>query len=223
MDNVKKILKLDIISIYPYITLKNLMIFLGLGVFYLFISKNPSILLSMPLLFSLLFSSYPFLIGEEAGIDALYRIFSIRPKEVVRGRYLISIIIYLILSGVGLVLVMLSSYFIKITWEDILLSYMMYFSIYLLILSIQTPLYFKYDYKKAKTIAVFPLLGIGAIAFGAIYMASANSSLKEKLIAFFILIQNNLELTFISLVLFLLIGLLFSAKLSEKWYSQRDF
>ena len=80
--NIKKQIKLDIISMKPYYTLKNLIILLGISLFYSYINKSPLVMLSMTLTFAVMFSSNPFLLGENSGIDALYKIFSIDSKTV---------------------------------------------------------------------------------------------------------------------------------------------
>ena len=67
--NTIKVFKLDLLSIKPYLTLKNLVIFIGLSVIYTALSKNPATAIAVSQMFALLFSSYPFMVGEGAGID----------------------------------------------------------------------------------------------------------------------------------------------------------
>ena len=95
MKDIKKIIKLDYISIVPYFTFKNLIIMIFLYCFYFVVSKNPAIAISMPLIFAIIYSSYPFLVGDEAGLDGLYKIFGIKNRDVVIGRYIFAIILFL--------------------------------------------------------------------------------------------------------------------------------
>lgn len=89
MDAIK-VLKIDLISVRPYFTIKNLIILVGLGALYGTFSKSPVMVLATVQMFAILFSSYPFLVGEESGIDPLYKLFGIDSKDVVRGRYLLA-------------------------------------------------------------------------------------------------------------------------------------
>ena len=55
--NIKKQIKLDIISMKPYYTLKNLIILSGISLIYSFINESPVVMLSMTLTFAAMFSS----------------------------------------------------------------------------------------------------------------------------------------------------------------------
>ena len=62
--NAIKVLKLDLLSIKPYLTIKNLIILIGLGTLYGALSKNPAFVLATVQMFAVLFSGYPFMVGE---------------------------------------------------------------------------------------------------------------------------------------------------------------
>ena len=49
---------------------------------------------------ALLFAGYPFMVGENAGIDPLYRLFGIPNRDVVKGRYVVA----MLLTGTMLVI-----------------------------------------------------------------------------------------------------------------------
>ncbi len=113
MKDIKKIMRLDYISIKPYFTIKNLLIMLILYLVYFFMTKNPLIAISMPLLFAMMYSSYPFLVGDEAGIDSLYKIFGIKGDKVVKGRYAFALILFMTAIIIGLIFSIVASFFVK--------------------------------------------------------------------------------------------------------------
>ena len=81
MSEIIKFIKIDMLSIKPYLTLKNALIFIGLGVFYSMVTSNLMIIFGVALLFVSLLSTYPFLVGDKTGIDSLYRVFGFKEKD----------------------------------------------------------------------------------------------------------------------------------------------
>lgn len=215
--DIKKQIKLDIISIKPYFTLKNLIIFSGIAIFYMFITKSPNILLTMSMFIAMLFSSYPFLVGDNSGIDGIYRLFAIDSKNVVLARYVLALIIYLFSSILGfiyyLVAAKVRSYPIDI---DILISFGVNFLIFALIISLQFPIYFKYGYTKAKTWVILPILIIGILGGVIGYFV------KDIDYVINFLHQNKNLITILTIILVILI-IVISIKLAIKFYKKRDF
>ncbi|MDO4721492.1 MAG: ABC-2 transporter permease [Peptostreptococcaceae bacterium] len=218
MKAVKKIIEIDRLSIRPYLTLKNLFIFGFLSLFYIFISKNPMSALSMSVMFSLLFSSYPFLVGENSGIDGLYRVLGIRSGDVVLGRYLSAVFITVKATLVGGCFVLLSASLFPT--EEMFFTIAVYgavsFFLSTLMIGIQYPFYFKFGYLKAKSMIVYPFLGVGILSFALIRM-------REKIEPLISWMGGNLLLLIFLLLIFWLGMLLFSFALSKKWYGQREF
>lgn len=218
MKAVKKIIEIDRLSIRPYLTLKNLFIFGFLSLFYIFISKKPMSALSMSVLFSLLFSSYPFLVGENSGIDGLYRVLGIRSGDVVLGRYLSAVFITLKATLLGGCFVLLSASVFPT--EEMFLTLAVYgavsFFLSTLMIGIQYPFYFKFGYLKAKSMVVYPFLGIGILSFAAIRM-------RDRIRLPLSWISGHPFLLILLLLIFWLGMLLFSFNLSKKWYGQREF
>ncbi|MCI5839261.1 MAG: ABC-2 transporter permease [Peptoniphilaceae bacterium] len=214
MNDIKKIIKLDIISILPYFTIKNLIIILFLYGFYFFITKNPIIAVTMPMIFSMIYSSYPFLIGNTKGIDNLYRIFGIKSKKVVIGRYIFSVFVFII--GIIFTIIfafisMLLSKNIKVI--EILKILPFYLLIYLFIISIQYPLLFKYGYYKVRIIYFITFIMIGIIIFLG----------KNFIIDLFILINNHILISILTVLIISFIIIKTSIEISEKIYRKKDF
>ena len=216
--NAIKVLKLDLLSIKPYLTIKNLIILIGLGTLYGVLSKNPAFVLATVQMFAVLFSGYPFMVGEESGIDPLYKLFSISSKDVVKGRYLLATVSVIIMLVAGVVMAMLIG--IAYPMEDLFYSLLLaapcigLFS--LIIIFIEYPIYFKYGYKKGKTLTAVPML---LLAIGTVCSTYFNESLKS--ILQFLVMNPFVAMGIICIIFFVIVVV--SLKLSHKLYAKRDF
>lgn len=214
MSEIKKILKLDWVTTRPYFTIKNLLVMIFLCAILFFSTKNSLTTVSMPLIFAILYSSYPFLVGEDAGIDALYRIFGIKSKNVVLGRYIFSVFLYIgfALFGllVALVLFLLGN---KINASEVLGSYGIYTIIYLLIVNFQYPFFFKLGYQKARLVAMVGIFLFGGIA-GALFAGFSELILSVS--------QNPKVLIIAGLVMIAIIFAI-SINFSIRFYRKKDF
>ena len=216
--NAIKVLKLDLLSIKPYLTIKNLIILIGLGSLYGVLSENPAFVLATVQMFAVLFSGYPFMVGEESGIDPLYKLFSISSKDVVIGRYLLATVSVIIMLVAGVVMAMLIG--IAYPMEDLFYSLLLAVPciglISLIIIFIEYPIYFKYGYKKGKTLTAVPML---LLAIGAVCSTYFNESLKS--ILQFLVINPVVAMGIICIIFFVIAVI--SLKLSHKLYANRDF
>ena len=217
MKDIKKIVNLDYISIKPYFTLKNLMIMIFLYLVYFFITSNPLTANSAILIFSIVYSSYPFLIGEEAGIDSLYRIFGIRSEKVVIGRYVFALVLFIFALLISIVFSTIFSFFVETAdIREFLATSLAYLLVYLIFISLKYPLYFKSGYKKAKSISALTFVLIGLLSF--LVMA-----LKDSLNDLFLFMENNIFMTLLISLLLVLLIVFISIKVSQKLYKKRDF
>lgn len=215
--NIKKQIKLDLISIKPYLTIKNLIIFLGLGIFYMFISNSPNIIISISMIFVMVFSSYPFLVGENSGIDGLYKLLAIDSKDVVIGRYILALIFYFASFFLGFIFYLIVATIKDFPIElDILFGLGINFLVFAIIICLQYPIYFKYGYAKAKTWILLPIFIIGIIGMiGGFFIKDF-----EQIINF---IYQNKELIIIFSITLLVLIIANSFKLAVKFYKKRDF
>lgn len=217
MKDIKKIVNLDYISIKPYFTLKNLIIMIFLYLVYFFITSNPLTANSAILIFSIVYSSYPFLIGEEAGIDSLYRIFGIRSEKVVIGRYVFALVLFIFALLISIVFSTIFSFFVETAdIREFLATSLAYLLVYLIFISLKYPLYFKFGYKKAKSISALTFVLIGLLSF--LVMA-----LKDSLNDLFLFMENNIFMTLLISLLLVLLIVFISIKVSQKLYKKRDF
>lgn len=217
MKDIKKIVNLDYISIKPYFTLKNLIIMIFLYLVYFFVTSNPLTANSAILIFSIVYSSYPFLIGEEAGIDSLYRIFGIKSEKVVIGRYFFALVLFIFALLISIVFSIIFSFFVETTdIREFLATSLAYLLVYLIFISLKYPLYFKFGYKKAKSISALTFALIGLLYF--LVMA-----LKDSLSDLFIFMENNIFMTLLISLILVLVIFIISIKSSQKFYKNRDF
>ena len=216
--NAIKVLKLDLLSIKPYLTIKNLIILIGLGTLYGVLSKNPAFVLATVQMFAILFSGYPFMVGEESGIDPLYKLFSISSRDVVKGRYLLATVSVVIMLVVGVVMALLIglAYPMEDLFYSLLLAAPCIGLISLIIIFIEYPIYFKYGYKKGKTLTAVPML---LLAIGTVCSTYFNESLKS--ILQFLVMNPFIAMGIICTIFFVIVVV--SLKLSHKSYAKRDF
>ena len=216
--NAIKVLKLDLLSIRPYLTIKNLIILIGLGTLYGVLSKNPAFVLATVQMFAVLFSGYPFMVGEESGIDPLYKLFRISSKDVVKGRYLLATVSVVIMLVVGVVMALLIglAYPMEDLFYSLLLAAPCIGLISLIIIFIEYPIYFKYGYKKGKTLTAVPML---LLAIGTVCSTYFNESLKS--ILQFLVMNPFIAMGIICTIFFVIVVV--SLKLSHKSYAKRDF
>lgn len=222
MDKIMKFVKLDFITIKPYMTLKNLLIYGGIIVVLAVANRTASMALMVVMWFSLIFSTYPFAVGDQNGIDALYMILGLERKLVVRGRY--SFLILMDIMGVVLALV---TYLVlalvlqePFAWAEALTS----IAAIILVLSFgqffQYPIFFKNGYTKAKWLAYFPFVLIGAASLLIINLGNAFPNMTENIVTF---VEGNAGLSIIGLFVFWVLTFTISYRISCKVYEKREF
>lgn len=215
--DIRKQIKLDLISIKPYMTFKNFAVMTFMAILYMYIMGSPVITISLAMLFGIIFSSYPFLLGENSGIDGLYRIYGISSKEVAIARYIIACIIFVLVSIFGffyyLIIALIKNLPIGI---DILEMIAINFVIFTLMVSFQYPIYFKYGYTKAKTFALIPIFIIGG-------MGMVLGLFKENLKGIYQFMFSHKEVMMVVFGILVLLIIVISIKLSIKFYKKRDF
>lgn len=215
--NIKKQIKLDIISMKPYYTLKNLIILLGISLIYSLINESPAVMLSMTLAFAVMFSTTPFLLGENSGIDALYKIFSIDSKKVVIGRYILAGLIFIVASLLGFSIYTIVSLIKNIPLDLDMLMYLgTNFVLFGIIISFQYPMFFKSGYTKAKTFGYLPILIIGILGMFLGYFIKDFDPILN-------FVLENQRMLIIGICILLVLFLTISIKLFINFYKKRDF
>lgn len=223
MKNIKKFILLDFITIKPYITLKNLLILLLISAMMTYFNRQISGAIAIVSMFSTIYISYPFAVGNQNGIDTLYHILGLSRDEIVIGRYSWTFII----NGIGVLfafcLSLLYSYIFNFDVQilELIIMIAVIFIALTLVQAFQLPIYFKHGYMKAKSLAYLPLLAISLIF--AISTFVYNSLPKTSINSLFLFINNNLMMLGIISIFAWLISIVISYKLSMKFYNKREF
>lgn len=223
MNNILKFVELDHRTIKPYLTLKNLVIVLGVALFLAFVNKNALIPLSIISVFVTIYLSYPFAVGEQNGIDPLYRILGVSRRNVVLGRYLWALSMNLGGIVFGLILALLLSLALSLPFVlgEALAMLGGLFFIFSLMQAFQFPLFFKLGYMKAKTVSYLPFMVLGGI------FVVFSSFLDRIPVSFLTNVEKFFSdsLGFAIILVILLWGFLqgISILFSLRGYEKRDF
>lgn len=162
MNKTLSFIRLDFITIKPYLTLKNFIIFIALALIMIISSGQSASGIGIIMVYSAMYVTYPFAVGEKNDIDALYNTLSIKRSTVVLGRYLFALVVDLC-SGIFtyslsyLIMTLLQKDFNA--QETMLVTFVM-FLVYSVLQAVQLPIFFKLGYTKAKFFAYLPFVGL---------------------------------------------------------------
>ncbi|MDR2903271.1 MAG: ABC-2 transporter permease, partial [Clostridiales bacterium] len=150
MNKTINFTKLDFITIKPYLSLKNLALFTAVFIF-IGIGTSPATSIGMIMMFGLIYTTYPFAVGDKNGIDLLYATLPIKKSDIVVGRYFFAVMWNLLVAAVAVAasLVMVRATSADMSTADIFVTALVCFGLFSLIGAIQLPIYFKYGYAKA--------------------------------------------------------------------------
>ena len=224
MSKVLSFVKLDFVTIKPYMTLKNLILFIAVAVIMTISSDMSASGIGVLMIFAGLYVTYPFAIGEKTDIDALYITLSIKRSTVVLGRYLFAFVVD-VSSG------LLAYFFTFVIFTGLkkgfnaiesLIIVVVVFFIYSIIQAIQLPIFFKLGYTKAKFLGYIPFMGIPLVVvlFGNFFK---NMVLTEQITNFLNWFETNPIAAVLLGVAFWLMIMAVSYQVSFAYYNKRDF
>lgn len=223
MNRVLKFAKLDFTTIKPYLSMKNMLIFLFVFAFIGYSSGNPSTMIGMTMMFATLYVSYPFAVGDKNGIDTLYCTLPISKKDVVIGRYVFSLLLNLIVGAIAFIA---SALLMTVRGQGFngqatFLVILLCFALFTTVQAIQLPIYFKLGYAKAKLFANMPFIAFPAIVVMILaYLGEKN--MMRHLESIFSQVQANVFIT--ALIAAVIWGLVMSVSgmLSYRFYRKRE-
>ena len=224
MNKVLSFIRLDFITVKPYLTVKNLCIFVGVALIMLIGNSSAAGAIGLLMAFAALYASYPFAIGEKSNIDVLYTTLSIKRNTVVLGRYIFALALDIL---AGLFTFVFSFVVLTIIQKGIdvietLFAIPVLFLTFSVIQAVQLPIYFKLNYSKAKFIAYIPFVVLPlAIMAGSNFFNDAFS--LDKIVGLFEWFTvNPLTTALVGGAIWL--GIMFvSYKVSVSLYQKRDF
>lgn len=220
--NIRKFLTLDFISIKPYITIKNIIIYIMIGLIVSVSSKNYLGIISMLIIFTSLYAAYPFAIGEQEGLNNLYAILKLSRKDIVQGRY--AFLILLNISGLilSLLVFLLLSFILSLPIQsgEMLSVGIITTLIINLNYLIQYPILFKNGYMKSAYFIFLPMMIIVAVSVGAFYLFEETLLKVFENIALFI--DANLVVSILVAILIWISLITISYRKSLKIYESRN-
>ena len=160
MNKALSFVRLDLITVKPYLTVKNLCIFGGVALFVLIVNNSAVGAIGLIMAMAALYASYPFAVGEKSNIDVLYTTLSIKRNTVVLGRYLFALTLDLLAGLFTFILsfVVLTTMQRGLAVIETLVVIPFLFLVFSVIQAIQLPIYFKLNYTKAKFVAYLPFI-----------------------------------------------------------------
>ncbi|HWQ75649.1 MAG TPA: ABC-2 transporter permease [Syntrophomonas sp.] len=224
MNKALAFVRLDFITVKPYLTWKNLIIFSIVALIMIISSDSGASAIGILMALAVLYVSYPFAVGEKNGIDALYITLSIQRGTVVLGRYLFALIVDICtgLFAYGFTFVILTFMKKDFNAEEALLTIAAMFVVFSVLQAVQLPIFFKLGYMRAKLWAYLPFLGFPLVVLLAANFLKDTVSMEQltNFLAWFA--ANPVIAVLLGAIIWL--GLMvISYRASLGYYNKRDF
>ena len=228
MSKLGAFVRLDFMTVKPYFSSKNMLVYTSLAVYFAIVSGNIGSSIGIGLMLATMNIGYPFALGEKNNMDALYTTIGADKKTVVMGRYIFSLLL-----NVGAVLFMAVFWYITSAimnslgdFEGILAdtvgATLALSAVFVFVQSIQIPMFFKFGYARARFFTVFPLLMFSALVTSFIMNAQGNG-LPDSVNLLVQDIMNNAWAIGAILITVLAVVVFISYKLSLAFYMKREF
>ena len=223
MNRTLSFVKLDYLTIKPYLTIKNLLLLLLVFVFIGYGTGESSVLIGMLMMYSMIYASYPFAAEDRNKIGMLYATLPITKNRIVAGRYLFTLGLNAVVGILSFVISALLMTVLKkgFNGEETLTNSLVCFILFSILEAIQLPIYFKFGYMKAKFLVYLPLAAFPAavIAISTFVGKSNFFPLRERM--FLWGREHRLHVAVIALLVWLL-AMLCSERLSYRFYRKRE-
>ena len=223
MNDIMPFVRLDFITLKPYFTIKNLLIFAAAPLILTLYTGNTTISNGIFMTNAMTYVSYPFALGDQCNIDALYISLSISRETVVRGRYVFALLFDVCAGLVSFLYAMLTGVLFGrgSTLQESILVVTVLCVVFSFFQSIQIPVYFKLGYAKAKMVANMPFLVLS------LFIVLGSRLLGNNSIRYVASLLHWMEAHAILAVLFglglWLAFLYLSYRLSLAYYDKREF
>jgi len=210
MNKYLNFIKLDILTIKPYLGIKYIALYVALSAFIGINSDSTVGVGSMMGLISINYISSVFAVSEKNQLDTLYNILGIHRQHVVLGRQLFihsftlatAVFAYLLLFALSLIQQIPFNFL-----ESLKLTVLLYLA-FTFLSAIQLPIYFKWGAIKSKLMTLIPLFAVPALGAG-IYRILTQAQISWLLGHQGVLIAVGLAIWFLVQVLAHLLALKF--------------
>lgn len=187
MGNIIDLVKLDYYIQKAYI-LGRILIIAIIATFIVILNRNPPLIMYVISLAMANSMGASFSIYEKSKLNMLYGVLPVRKQQIVIGRYLFTLAFGLVTEVIGVVLTLIAAYALHISISNF--AFIAYLSssffIFCLFVSVQFPLYFKYEFSKIIAVAMLPLILLFIIG---VTVIKKYADLFSQIINFFI--QNQ--------------------------------
>jgi hypothetical protein len=224
MADLFAFVRLDMMTIKPYMSWKNCLLLMAAGALLAY-GGSPTVTISMLMAVAAIYATYPFAVGEKSNMDVLYATLSIGRQTVVLGRYVFALSLTICTGAFVFVLSVLvagikgEAVFDSGALEALFVAFMM-FVVCGIVQAIQLPVFFKWGYTKARTAS---LLSLGILAASAGAALGINDGDARKLFPLLDALES-MPGAAIGIILIGFIALLaISYGLSMAFYKKREF
>ena len=226
MGKLGAFVRLDFVTIKPYFTAKNMLIYVALAVYMAIFSKSITSSIGIGLMLATMNIGYPFALGEKCNIDALYATLGADRKTVVKGRYLFSLLLnvcaIVFVTAFSLIVLAATSSFggFEGLLAESLGASLALSTLFIFVQSIQIPIFFKFGYAKAKILSILPYFLLSA--FVAFFALNVQGSGMPRLHVFVQSFLSNGHVVVAAIVALLVAAVFVSYRLSLAFYSKRE-
>lgn len=217
-----KTCKMDFFGIRPYMTWKPIAFFILFSVGFTFIGDYSVFPMVFAMTMSLMIMTYPFVTGEDSGTERLYRMIGMEDEDTVKGRYLYSIVVFLVATLAALV-IMNGVNLVKngeLLIGESLASGGLYLAMYILFTDINLPIFFAVGHKKAKAVAGAVLIAATLIVVG--ISGFAASAFPKEVKALYQWASAHVLLIVLLGIVFLALMTMLSYTVALKKFKKRD-
>lgn len=209
--SLKNLIRLDFYTLKPLF--KIMCIFLIVPIILGIVSNlETSIMVTLTFLCFLL--NTVFSIGEKSNFNKLYGTLPIQRSVVILSRYLFSIIVLSITAIISLLMYISLSFILHgtINWTNGICFLVLSFNIAIFFISIQYPMFFKFEYSKASIMSILPYVVCFAIGAPLLTNLMKNENFYKLAMDVITYSQSNV-------IIVVLIGLLISAMMIGSSYA----
>lgn len=224
MNRTISFAKLDYLTIKPYLTFKNIIIFMIVFAFIGYGTGEPSMLIGMLIMYSTIYASYPFAVGDKNGIDTLYATLPLTKSNIVAGRYIFALTLNILTGVIALAVsaILMTALGKGFDIRETSVTVLICFVIFSILEAAQLPIYFKLGYAKAKFLAYLPLAAFPAAVMAITAYAGASNFLSF-IHSMFLWMQENVLFTGILVFIIWLFAMILSVLFSYRFYKKREF
>jgi hypothetical protein len=225
MNKLSAFVKLDFITMKPYMKISTLLIYTAVVASITYTSGTIFAGIGVGMMIGTLSISYPFAVGEKSNMDALYVTVAASRRTVVMGRYVFSLLVNVCAAVFAFLIQFVENLIVpgmvlSVDVDSAFVGFAILAAIFVMIQAIQIPIFFKLGYTKAKIISLVPFAFVMAAGMG---FAGIAAELAENPHPALIWAESNAPAICALSCLALALLICASYRLSLAFYRNRDF